>query len=710
MFGRRSRWGSSLLFLVILALIAGMGCRKELPELFDRNNPPETYITSAPVESLFDSYKVHVHWHGEDSDGEISYFLWAWSDSADAWYVAWNPESNAEDRILREGDFDATHLTTRTDSTFILLANEDGGMSRDLTFSITAVDDQGRRDPVPARLYFNTSVDKRPVIQWVEDPYGEIDPDIQWVGTAPETLDAGQAFACAFTGDTDNGFVKGYQWNSGGGTVWFPLVNGQTGWTYQDPNLAELDTVRLDFPNDILGGNADMISFYDDGLFRVKAKCIDQAGVESSVNTNMSNLKGVIVPILNRDPDTRLRDDLPVVLTYTTYEGFPDTLYPEVERVDTGVPGFNYRLTEPVPWGQDVRLQVHLQGWDYDDPLVASGEDIYSAFQLSYNWVIKNLNLIEVDHPDSYNQGSSTGRYPPGGREGQSENLGLGHFGESGWQFKMNLGPMDYVVKGFCLDHFGRVDGTPMTLEFQGGYTPEVDSIVLMCKTEDPLNDGVWLYGDHSVNLNDLPEGETLNIAIGGQFYPFVPPTSQWLTWDPDTFTATFQPVELSGTLPDPMLGRYQVTFRVYGHDNKLNGESAKLAGIYWDLFDTDFENNGVQFTEDDFFDITQGGYIKSWKYMQEDDDPYDNFFDINFAIMDTIFTVAQDGNIQLEETPIWLGEKELSAIFRNTYPFESLIELIETGQQSAQPMGSKGRTSERKAVNIDIQYKNIQP
>ena len=68
MFGRRSRWGSSLLFLVILALIAGMGCRKELPELFDRNNPPETYITSAPVESIFDSYKVHVHWHGEDID------------------------------------------------------------------------------------------------------------------------------------------------------------------------------------------------------------------------------------------------------------------------------------------------------------------------------------------------------------------------------------------------------------------------------------------------------------------------------------------------------------------------------------------------------------------------------------------------------------------------------------------------------------------
>jgi hypothetical protein len=709
MFGRCRRWGTPLLLLVILALVAGMGCRKELPELFDRNNPPETYITSAPVESLFDSFKVQVHWHGEDRDGEIAYFLWAWTDSSNAWYEAWNPESNAADRILREGDFNATHLTTRTDSTFILQSNEAGGMSRDLTFSVTAVDDQGRRDPVPARLYFNTSVDRRPSIDWLDEPYGELDPGVTWVGNEPETLSAGAPFACAFTGRTENGFVKGYQWNFGLGTLWFPLVSGQTGWTYQDPEMALLDTIRLDFANDILGADVGMTSFYDDGVFRVKGKCIDQAGVESAVSASPGDLKGVIVPILNRDPDTRLREDLPAVLTYTTYDGIPDTLYLDVERVDTGVPGHSYRINEPVPWGQDVRLEVHLQGWDVDDPLVIPHEEIRTDFQLAYTWKIKNLDLLDVDHEGSYTSGASTGRYPPGGQPGQSENLGLGYFGESGWHFQMNLGPMDYVVKGYALDHFGRVDGTPMTLELQGGFTPSVDSIILLSKY---VVDDVPSYSTESVNLSELPEGETVHIDIGGKFYlsEFEAPLDDRLSWDPDTYTATFQPVEVNEhSYPVPILGRYQITFRIYGHDDLRNGDSAQLAGIIWDLFDSDLENNAGQFTEDDFFDIDEGGYIKTWQYMESDDTPHDGFFEINFAVMDTIFTYAADGNIQSEDTPIWLGEKQLSTIFRNTYPFDSLVELIETGQQGSQSMGPKGRSSERVLTNFDIQYRDIQ-
>jgi len=696
-----------LTLLAVLALVAGMGCRKELPELFDRNHPPETYITSAPVESLFDSYRVHVNWHGEDQDGQIAYYLWAWTDSSNAYYDAWNPESHAEDRILHEGDFDATHLTTLTDSTFVLQANEDGGMSRDLTFNITAVDDQGRRDPVPARLYFNTSVDSRPVIQWLDEPFGDLDPGVTWVGNEPETLAAGAPFACAFTGATVNGFVKGYQWNFGSGTAWFPLVDGQTGWTYQDPGMADLDTIRLDFANDILGADAGMTSFYHYGIFRVKGKCIDQAGVESAISTSPGNLKGVIVPILNGDPDTRLRDDLPVVLTYTTYDGFPDTLYPVVERVDTGEPGFHYRLNERVPWGQDVRLQVHLQGWDYDDPLVVPPEEIRTDFQLAYTWSIKNLDLLDIEHEGAYTRGASTGRYPPGGQQGQSENLGLGYFGESGWHFQMNLGPMDYTVKGYALDTFGRVDGTPMTLDLQAGFSPSVDSIVLFSKY---VVEDLPTYSTQSVNLSDLPEGQALHIDVGGMFYPSDPTPDQWMSWDAESYTATFQPVHVEGTLPNPLTGRYQITFRVYGHDDLRNGDSAQLAGLLWDLIDTDYENNNTQFTHQDRFDIDEGGYIETWQYIAGDEDPYDGFLDVSLAVMDTIFTVAQDGNIQAEETPEWLGEKRFSARFRNTYPYDTLIELIETGQQGAQPMGSKGRPSEKAWVNMDIQYKDIQP
>ena len=201
-------WARRLVFVLALPLALN-----PVVLAVEKSAPARTLVATEGKGYLeiIDGYRVHLHWHGEDRDGDIAYFLWAWTDSSDAYYSAWNPESDPEDRILRGGDFDATHLTTRTDSVFVLLANDNGSMSRDLSFNITAVDDQGKRDPVPARLYFTASVDRRPNVLWLDEPWGALDPDAKWIATEPETLDAGQPFSCAFTGETDNGFIKGFQ-------------------------------------------------------------------------------------------------------------------------------------------------------------------------------------------------------------------------------------------------------------------------------------------------------------------------------------------------------------------------------------------------------------------------------------------------------------------------------------------------------------------
>ena len=705
MLGIDRRLRTPLLAAAGLALALGLGCRRELPELFDRNKAPETYVTAAPVESLFDGFRIQLNWYGLDPDGEIAYYLWAWTDSSRAYFSAWNPETRADDRILREGLFEATHLTTRTDSIFTIQANDNGGTARDVTFNVTAVDDQGKRDPVPARLYFFGSVDAR--------------PQIVWLATPPDTLDSGESFSCRFTATTQNGYILGYKWASGADPSFEPRSRtGEQIWTYQIADdcsnvkpedgycgLQDSTAISLIFANDIGGADADMIQFYKFGTFLIKARAIDLAGVESELNTSLSNLRGAVAPVLNRDPDTRLRpwdgaEDYPIEVTYPTGQGQNEVYRLNAVRVDTlpdgrpAPPGFHYAVRETVPWGDNAWIRFFWQGWDYDDPIIAADvedivgdeDTIQTRFQMSYSWTKKNLtNGIAFS-------ANSNGRFPAGGELGYPEELEFDAFGEAGSNFRMNILPVTYTVYGYAQDHFERVDGTPVSVTFTGGFASTVDSIIVSAIKGDGSPSAV------RVNLTTLPPGDPVRIALHA--YPaFWPPTAEVGAWDPATRIFTLNPSVVTGVGPNA-LDEYNPSFTFYGHDDSRNGEAKQLGRARWDLADPDFPISSLQFVAD-VYEAANQTTVNYWKevFPGNADPPASGSFTVQLKIRD-IFSVINTG-----PTPIYLGPKMFKGEFCNTIASQVVTEMIEDTPQRQIGLNNTGRVSLPLRAPVDIQY-----
>jgi hypothetical protein len=129
-----------LALVVILSVLGGflLSCAKS-PLAVDRNRPPVTYLVAAPIDTTMTagsySYRVHLYWRGEDPDGFVAGFLWAWDDSS----------------------ITAFRFTTKTDSIFELTVNDSSqlaggtginpGNSRAHAFYIRAVDNLGKADP-----------------------------------------------------------------------------------------------------------------------------------------------------------------------------------------------------------------------------------------------------------------------------------------------------------------------------------------------------------------------------------------------------------------------------------------------------------------------------------------------------------------------------------------------------------------------------------
>ena len=186
-----------------LALALVGSCAKN-PLRVDRNRPPRTFLVAAPIDSTIAhpaatgqsySYRVHMYWRGEDPDGYVAGFLWAFDDSS------------------------VGHLryTTKTDSTFDLTVNDSTdilggstiiGFTRFHTFYIKAVDNLGKADPNFA--IFNRTTFKAATIK----------PRVRFVGSLPggigiDTLADGAPFRVSWTGDDSDGVVIRYKVNVG---------------------------------------------------------------------------------------------------------------------------------------------------------------------------------------------------------------------------------------------------------------------------------------------------------------------------------------------------------------------------------------------------------------------------------------------------------------------------------------------------------------
>jgi hypothetical protein len=187
---------------ITIALLAG--CAKT-PLLVDRNRPPRTFLVAAPIDSTIShpaatgvsySYRVHIYWRGEDPDGYVVGFLWAFDDSSAG----------------------RLHYTTKTDSIFDLTVNDSSditggatiiGSTRFHSFYIKAVDNLGKPDPNFA--IFNRTTFKASTIP----------PHVRFIGAIPsiaaidsgrvDTLSDGQEFQIHWTGNDSDGVVIRYK-------------------------------------------------------------------------------------------------------------------------------------------------------------------------------------------------------------------------------------------------------------------------------------------------------------------------------------------------------------------------------------------------------------------------------------------------------------------------------------------------------------------
>ncbi len=159
-----------VLCLLALSLAAGWGCRKPLTPNIDKNEPPETWISAAPMDTLtvkgpggvvvpnppvtMIPVRFHLYWAGSDKDGSIAGFYFAVVETSTVGVPGFGlpplPSPKPSDY----------HFTTKTDSTFIFTVDE---LTTDRlhVFYIYAVDNQGKQDPTPARFLF-AAIDRFP--------------------------------------------------------------------------------------------------------------------------------------------------------------------------------------------------------------------------------------------------------------------------------------------------------------------------------------------------------------------------------------------------------------------------------------------------------------------------------------------------------------------------------------------------------------------
>lgn len=195
---QRVAWRFGARVVVMLVGLAALlaACAKD-PVRLDRNRPPSTFLVAAPPESGSFSYRIHLYWRGEDADGFVAGFQWAWDDSS----------------------VSSFRFTTKTDSIFELAVNDSAtiaggtsnqppGTSRPHTFFIRAVDNLGKPDPSLSmwnhRIIISTTVK----------------PEVEFTGSLPsgngvDSLCDGAPFQVCWSGTDPDGSVIGYKFDVG---------------------------------------------------------------------------------------------------------------------------------------------------------------------------------------------------------------------------------------------------------------------------------------------------------------------------------------------------------------------------------------------------------------------------------------------------------------------------------------------------------------
>jgi hypothetical protein len=449
------------------AMLFLTGCAKDIVRL-DRNRPPQTFIVAAPLDSAGiggpntkASYRVHLYWRGEDSDGFVVGFLWSFDDSS----------------------IGAARYTTKTDSIFELLVNdstvftgtETPGVSKYHTFFIRAVDNLGKSDPGIAIFNKRTFLAQtlKPRVGFL-GALPEHRKRVIWVGPQPadsdtvelvDTLADRTPFQVCWTGyDPDNPpdfGVPRYQVTAG---TYMSGISGDTCAYFNDPSSPKSISLAS-------------------GLYKLTVKGFDVANAVGDSS---------FVFVVNYDPDTWIKPrGAPIGHYIQPYLGGNELTVP---LEGTFAPGDTVPFRSTVWWDWDAADSSHgepncIAGWSvFLSPGSRNGGDPYT---------IGFLDVLDptANPPVRFTTNNPAVVGPPG-------------------FVSLILDSLDAVYNIHLFvraeDCSGRIDGTPDIFAFNCNYPPKlnsvsVDSTIALNQTTGQIEEHLRISWDGS----DYEDGKT---------------------------------------------------------------------------------------------------------------------------------------------------------------------------------------------------------
>ncbi|MBD3160504.1 MAG: hypothetical protein GF346_00160 [Candidatus Eisenbacteria bacterium] len=182
----------TVLFASLWGLLGGLGgCRDQTTAPIDRNQPPETFITSAPGDSQTAFYRIALHWSGTDHDGEVVGFEVAVTES------------------LPDNEEEIEWSYTRRSDSLLTFPVEERQEVLGHRFYVRAIDDDGRTDETPAFIFFGARNNSPPRVEFLRaqgfGPNGEtmeITSDDPFFPT--DTIPTGWGVRFSWTGFDDD--------------------------------------------------------------------------------------------------------------------------------------------------------------------------------------------------------------------------------------------------------------------------------------------------------------------------------------------------------------------------------------------------------------------------------------------------------------------------------------------------------------------------
>lgn len=335
-----------------IAMVAFQGCEEEELARPDRNRPPETVLSVAPVDGDRVFHKYNVRWTGLDRDGVVETYKLAAVAEDELYGGRTSPED------IEEYLFDLPWVfTDATESLFVFRADRPNSRSHSLY--VVAIDNEGKEDPTPALTNFLAIDYGLPTIDICMasnvSRYSSLLDDIIPAGTCFESSPQGDtlpqfnienpgepiSIKLQWYGDDPDGEVIEWRYRlDSGSEVQVPAETDSAVFVYDPDNPAESDV---------------WVGFHE---FRIVA--VDDANAESDQNVTRF--------VINFDPDT-------VIDSVWTYRRWVDEGQPQYGALaEKLIFARAWRDSPEVYSGMDTvayhygQLRIKFHGNDSDGP------------------------------------------------------------------------------------------------------------------------------------------------------------------------------------------------------------------------------------------------------------------------------------------------------------------------------------------------------